>query len=244
MNLIADIGNSFSKVALFDRKTLVRRGEIPALSSGFLKDFIKNVHVEAVGYSNVRDTYISDMELFKPFGEVYPYTADDKLPISIAYNSTDTLGTDRIAAAVYAADCFNQQNTLVIVIGSCITADIITEEAAFQGGTISPGPEMRLKAMHHFTGKLPELKFSDDVPVPGKSTAACMHGGAWHGVLAEIEYYIRHYQQHYSNLNVLLSGGYAPFFEKKINYPIFAQKDIVLKGLNEILNYKLGTIEK
>lgn len=101
---------------------------------------------------------------------------------------------------------------LVITVGSCLTCDLVTGNGCYRGGVISPGPEMRMKAMHHFTGKLPDVPFDFNFELPGKSTIECMQAGACLGVVAEIEYYIKYYKQHYHNLNVVLSGGYAPFF--------------------------------
>lgn len=244
MNLIADIGNSYWKVALFDGKKLLRREEIPTGDFAFLTRFLNGVKPNALGFSSVRDTASDEEALFSSFGPVHTFSTNDQLPIIINYSTPTTLGTDRIAGAVFASTFKPHKDCLVITIGSCITSDIVTANKEFLGGTISPGPQMRLRAMHHFTGKLPSLEFQPDVVIPGKSTSECMKSGAYNGVVAEVEFYIRHYKQQFADLHVIVSGGFAPFFERKINYPIFAQNDIVLKGLNEILNYKLGYTEK
>jgi len=244
MNLIVDIGNSFWKIALFDQNKIVKRAEIPDADKAFIQDFLEDIVPAAIGFSSVRDSYESEKALFNNFGPVYTISASDPLPVSLHYKTPLTLGTDRISGAVFGKRKFPETNLLVITLGTCITCDILTDEGVFMGGTISPGPQMRLTAMHEYTGKLPELEFTDEVLLPGVSTDSCMHSGAWYGVLAEVEYYIAYYKQQYPDLHVIVSGGFAPSFEKKIKYPIFAQKDIVLKGLNEILNYQLGHIEK
>lgn len=244
MNLIADIGNSYWKVALFNGTTLLRREETPTGSNKFIAEFLGDVTPDAVGFSSVRDTAEKEKAMFASFGKVYTFSTNDTLPVCINYKTPATLGTDRIAGAVFAGSAYPGKDCLVITIGSCITSDIVTGKKEYLGGTISPGPQMRLRAMHHYTGKLPQLEFNPDIKLPGKTTSECMESGAYHGVVAEVEFYIRHYRQHFPDLHVIVSGGFAPFFEKKINYPIFAHCDIVLKGLNEILNYKLGYTEK
>jgi type III pantothenate kinase len=244
MNLIVDIGNSYWKIALFDNNKIVKRAEIPDADTTFVQDFLDGMIPAAIGFSSVRDSGESEKTLFGNFGPVYSISVNDPLPVTLDYKTPQTLGTDRISAAVFGKSVFPRTNLLIITLGTCITSDILTDKGVFLGGTISPGPQMRLSAMHSFTGKLPELEFTEDVVLPGISTDSCMHAGAWHGVLAEVEYYIAYYKQQFPGLHVIVSGGFAPFFEKKIKYPIFAQNDIVLKGLNEILNYQLGHIEK
>ncbi len=244
MNLIADIGNTSWKIALFDGTTMVKREEAPNGDRAFLSAFLGDVVPDIIGFSSVRVTSEAERDLFAKFGKVNTFFFGDTLPITLDYETPVTLGTDRIAAAVFAADAFPERNSLVIVIGSCITCDVVSADKQYLGGTISPGPQMRLNAMHHFTGKLPEREFNPAAVLPGKSSTSSMEAGAYYGILAEVEFYIDYYKQQYHDLNVIVSGGFVDSFEKKIKYPIFAQKDIVLRGLNEILNFKLEQVEK
>ncbi|PIE88651.1 MAG: pantothenate kinase, partial [Bacteroidetes bacterium] len=231
MNLVIDIGNSYWKVALFKENSLQKRAEIAQGSHLFLANFLENNTPNAIAFSSVRETFKEEKRLLSTFGKVYSFSSSDPLPLTLRYHTPETLGTDRIAGAVYASSTFPGKDCLVITIGTCITCDLITAQGIYEGGTISPGPTMRLQAMHHFTGKLPPTDFQADVPLPGKSTAQCMASGTYYGILAEITHYIHHYKQQYKGLHVILSGGFMHFFEKKIKYPIFAQNDIVLRGL-------------
>ena len=239
MNIIADIGNTSSKIALFKGGDLIKRSETPVLDQQFISEFIGKISIEQIGFSSVRSSYDIELILLQSFGAVTEFSKVTQFPIGVEYQSIETLGTDRLASAVYAASLYPENNVLTITIGSCLTCDLVTGKGCYHGGIIAPGPEMRMKAMHHFTGKLPDVPFGFHFELPGKSTIECMQAGACVGIVAEIEYYINYYKQHYRNLHVVLSGGYAPFFEKKINYTIFAQNDVVLKGLNQILNFYL-----
>ena len=239
MKIIVDIGNSFSKIALFDDGDMIKRTETSVLDQQFIAEFVGKAEIEQIGFSSVRSSYVADLKLLQSFGPVTELREVTQLPIDVDYQAVETLGTDRLASAVYAASLYRDANVLTITIGSCMTCDLVTKDGCYRGGSISPGPEMRMKAMHHFTGKLPDLPFNFNFELPGKSTIECMQAGACLGIVAEIEYYINYYKQHYRNLNVLLSGGYAPFFEKKIKCTIFAQNDVVLKGLSQILNFYL-----
>ena len=148
---------------------------------------------------------------------------------------SETLGVDRIAAVCGAFALFPEKNCLVIDAGSCITYDVLDQKGNYCGGSISPGLEMRLKAMHTFTARLPLVKVNQQVNLIGNSTESCLQSGALYGVLAEIEGIVEKYNQNYAELRVIMCGGDASLFENQLKPTIFVAPDLVLKGLNRIL---------
>ncbi len=162
-----------------------------------------------------------------------------RLPIMNAYSSPDTLGVDRIAMVTAANDMFPDKNNLVICIGTCITYNLMQKNRTFRGGAISPGLKMRLKAMHEFTGRLPIVDVEGDLLLLGYDTETCMRGGAVLGIIAEIDGLINEFENQYTDFNVILTGGDAPYFATKIKSRIFADPDLILKGLNLIVNYNV-----
>ena len=107
----------------------------------------------------------------------------------------------------------------------------------FLGGAISPGYDMRIKAMNHFTHKLPLVEKSDTTELVGISTENSLQSGAYYGMLSEIDGIISRYTSAFKNLKLILSGGDAKYFDKKLKYNIFAVPNIVLRGLNKILDF-------
>ena len=180
------------------------------------------------------DQYISDR--VGSFLRMDGYTP---LPIHNAYLSNDTIGPDRLGLVTAAHVLNPDKNNLVISMGTCITYNFITKNKAFRGGAISPGMNMRLKAMHHFTHKLPEVDADGDVLLLGYDTATCMRGGTVFGIVAELEGMLERYEATYSDFNAILTGGDAPFFAGRIKSKIFADPDLLLKGLNLILNHNV-----
>ncbi len=160
-----------------------------------------------------------------------------KFPFKNNYGTPKTLGVDRIALVAAAVNEFPNQNVLIIDAGSCITYDFISEELVYSGGAISPGIEMRYKAMNHFTSKLPLLNRQDEVNFIGNSTANSMHSGVVNGVIGEIDYFVRLYKEKNGFLTVVLTGGDANFLANKLKIDIFAQPNFLLRGLNTILIY-------
>jgi type III pantothenate kinase len=160
------------------------------------------------------------------------------LPIMNAY-STDSLGNDRIPLAVAVQHMYPNMNNLVISAGTCITYNFVQKSGIFRGGAISPGLRMRLKAMHAFTDKLPEVQLEGDLVLLGYDTQSGMRSGAVHGVAAEIDGMVADFSSQYTDFNAVLTGGDVPFFASKVKSKIFADPELLLKGLNLILKHNV-----
>ena len=159
------------------------------------------------------------------------------VPIMNAYTSPGTLGVDRLAMAVAAHIANPNNNNLVICLGTCITYNFIQKNKTFRGGAISPGLHMRLSAMHHLTNKLPDVKPEGDLLLLGYDTETCMRSGAVFGMAAEIDGIVSEYAAQYPDFNAVLTGGDVPFFEGKLKSKIFADPNLLMKGLNIILKH-------
>ncbi len=173
-------------------------------------------------------------ENFEQFLELNHQT---KLPIENLYETPETLGKDRIAAAVGANEIFPDQNLLVIDAGTAITYDLVSEKNQFIGGNISPGLSMRFKALNHFTGKLPMVESMDDYPPIGRNTSEAIRAGVQNGLIYEMAQTIDLFNRNYQNLQIIMTGGDSNFFAGKLNYSIFVHFNITLIGLNRILEH-------
>lgn len=238
MNLVIDIGNTDIKLGVFKKAILQKKitGKKENLP-GYLEELtelfpgIANVLVASVGEpeENLLDI-LSDR-----FSFLMVLDSTVKLPFLNKYASPKTLGVDRIALASAASRQFPGQNVLIIDAGSCITYDILTEKNEYLGGAISPGIEMRYKALHNYTAKLPLLNKESPDYLVGDSTSASIHSGIVNGIRFEIEGFIAGCKNKFPNLAVILTGGNAPFLRDKLKNDIFANSDFLLEGLNHIL---------
>ncbi len=156
------------------------------------------------------------------------------LPFTTPVNKPDTIGTDRLALAAAAVHLHPHKNNLVIGLGTCITYNFINNKHEFIGGAISPGMEMRFKAMNQFTAKLPLVKADWNVPVIGYDTKTNLTAGVVIGISLEVDGFINEYQQRFGNFNVLLTGGDIRFLGSHIKNKIFADPDLIFKGLYAI----------
>ncbi|RAJ01724.1 type III pantothenate kinase [Chitinophaga skermanii] len=157
------------------------------------------------------------------------------LPIQLTYEKPATLGVDRIALAVAAWKQFPQQHSLVIGTGSAITYTFVHKSGELLGGGISPGIDMRFKALQAFTDKLPLVEASTQYALVGYNTTQSILSGVMHGTVAEINGMIQAYAEKYGNFNVLLTGGNLEFFASRLKNKIFANPYLLYQGLNSIL---------
>jgi type III pantothenate kinase len=236
MNLVIDSGNSAAKVGIFDHQNLL---ESHVFSDAVeLKKFVSRVDAEHVLVSSVRHDADEILEA-APTPSKFKLDHTLPLPIQNRYATPTTLGVDRIAGVCGARELFPLQHCLVIDAGTCITFDFIDAEGNFLGGGISPGLMMRFKAVHTFTAKLPLVSPKPDVELIGNSTETCIQSGVVNGLLAEINGIVNQYHQKFEGLRVILCGGDSRFFEKQLKASIFASPELVLIGLNSILNHNV-----
>ena len=237
MNLVIDIGNTLTKVAVFSNNQIVFNNNYDSLTVNQLKDLLNRFNIASSILSEVKNFENELEKILEQETKFIKLNQITKLPFNNKYTTPKTLGKDRIAVISAASKLFPNTNVLVIDIGTCITFDLIDSSNSYNGGAISPGLEMRLKALEHFTGKLPAIKI-DKTETPdliGDSTENSIKSGVYYGVKAEIEGVINAYEEQYNELKIVITGGNAERFDIAAKNRIFADKFFVMKGLNEIL---------
>ncbi len=239
MDLVIDIGNTRSKVAVFASNNCLELKAYDSLSlidgvRGILSEFklIDRAIVSAVG--GEPEGLVDILDTLKEVVWVDEHT---QLMFENDYQSKETLGADRKALMAAAYRNHPGKNVLVIDLGSCITYDLLEGGKRYVGGAISPGWRMRVKAMHEFTSKLPSLQPSEPMTVLGDTTSSCMQIGAYNGVVGELQELIKEYRKHFEDLTVILTGGDAEIFGKRLKNCIFAHSNFLLEGLHELLEY-------
>ncbi|WP_299121768.1 type III pantothenate kinase [uncultured Tenacibaculum sp.] len=241
MNLIIDVGNTRVKVAVFETNTLkeVFVFEKEKIISE-LKKIISNFKISASIISSVANFTNSDRDKIVELLDPIFLDNETKVPFFNLYRTPKTLGVDRIALASAAIKRYPKKNVLVIDAGTCITFDFINSKKEYLGGAISPGINMRYKALHNFTSKLPLLKPSKVEKFIGKDTNTSIHSGIVNGICNEISGVIKQYEDEYQDLTVVLTGGDTYFLAKQLKSGIFAHPNFVLEGLHTILTYNIA----
>ena len=158
-------------------------------------------------------------------------------PFENLYQTTKTLGIDRLVLATGAVIRFPGQNRLVIDAGTCVTYDFINDKNQYLGGAISPGIRLRYQSLHNYTAKLPLLSIQEPDNFIGNSTQNSIHSGIINGLTNEIDGFIDEYKQQYSNFIIILTGGDAEFLAKRLKNTIFANPNFLLESLNQTFQY-------
>lgn len=237
MNLVVDIGNSYTKLAICSPTEVLSVQRVEVLSHELIESVINDFSVERSIVSAVGRL---DEDIFNTLSKKIPvlyFSSTTPIPIKNCYATPSTLGADRLAAAVGANSLYPNANALSIDLGTAITYDFINEKGEYLGGAISPGITTRLRALHHFTQKLPEVEFKNSYSLIGNNTHDSILSGVMNGVVNEVDGYISLIRNDYGDIMVLLTGGDAFFFEKKLKNSIFVHPNLVILGLNRILNY-------
>jgi type III pantothenate kinase len=246
LNLVIDIGNTRTKIALFNQGELMISFPTNSFS-------LKDLELLLNDYHNINHAIVSSVkenqeELLSALKNSIPYVIElnhlTPIPIKNCYETPQTLGKDRIAAAVGANKLFPDQNILVIDAGTAITYDFIDEKNQYKGGFITPGLNMRFKALNHFTDKLPLLKPEMPKNFEGKNTNDSIRGGIQFGLNGELNQMIQHFNDLYGKLTIILSGGDATYLEKLLKVNKLVSPDIILSGLNTILEYNYNRFPK
>lgn len=239
MKLIIDIGNSCIKVAFFEEILL---GEVlrydflsiedlknlfflhPNLSSGILS-CVGNVSPEVVSFLRSHLPFFIFLDAQTP------------VPITNAYSTPESLGKDRLAVTVAGHACLPAHNLLIIDVGTCITYDFVDSHGVYHGGAITPGIAMRYASLHQSTALLPLQHEIAPISELGQSTSQCIHSGVINGIKFEIEGFVNSLSRIHKDLKVIFTGGGGRFFANSVKFKNFAFDNMVLDGLNIILQF-------
>ena len=231
--LCLDFGNTRMKAALFEQDQLKH---VIVLNDA-LKEIKEIVEKNKPSFSILSSVINHDEaidELLMANSRFHRLSNYSKLPLTIPVGKPETVGADRLAIAAASVFLFPDHNNLAIGLGSCITYNFINQQHELLGGSISPGMEMRFRAMHEYTALLPLVKAEWNVPLVGYDTKTNLQSGVVLGMAKEIDGIIDAYKERYGNFNVLLTGGDIRIFEPHLKNMIFADPDLIFKGLYAI----------
>ena len=239
LNLTIDQGNSAAKLALWEGEKRVDVAIEPTLTPAAVERFLAPYpQVDTAMYCSVASRGKEIVEaLGHRVNKVTRLTNTTPIPIEVDYHTPETLGTDRIAAAVGAWTLFPGCPLLVVDAGTAVTYDAVSADGHFLGGNIAPGMSMRLEALHRFTARLPRVEVPRQIDYDtflGYDTPSAMILGAVYGIVGSISYYRNHL---HPDTRVVLTGGWASEISRLTDFDVTVDTDLVSKGLNRIILY-------
>ena len=236
MNLLIDIGNSLTKIAVFNKAKIITEFKIKKIDLTFIKDIVNDNKIINCAISNVGPR-IDDLYFFLE-ENINLYIFDDKiiLPFLNPYKK-GIVGDDRLALILAASYEYPNDNVLIIDMGTCITYDIKTSKNLYQAGGISPGLMLRLDSLSRGAFNLNEVKPNYPKSSIADDTETSINIGVLLGIENEINGFINNYKNEYNNLKVIISGGDSDFLYGKLKNTIFTNSNFIYKGLNYLIEY-------
>ena len=229
--LCFDFGNTRLKVAVFKdnemQEAIVLKDDYETTIMELLAKHKPEYSIlsSVIKHNPVIETILASQSTF------HKLSAATKINFTTPVGKPETIGADRLALVAAAVHFYPKKNNLIIGLGSCITYNFVNQYHQFLGGGISPGMDMRFKAMHDFTALLPLEKETWNIPLIGYDTRTNLQSGVLNGMAAEIDGIIHKYQAKYSNFNVVLTGGNSSYFAGQLKTRIFADHNFLFKGL-------------
>jgi type III pantothenate kinase len=240
MNLCIDQGNSSTKAGIFNQNRLIESFSFVDFGKKEVSSLLSKFPIETCIISSVvSDNKELKEDLKNRIQFLTELSHETPIPIKNSYATPETLGKDRLAAVIGASFLKPDQDILVIDAGTAITYDFIDSSRTYAGGNIAPGLTMRLRSLHEFTGRLPKVEPKIETPLLGNSTETALISGAVYGIVFEIDGYIDALKIKYPQLSTFLTGGSTFYFDNKLKNAIFAERNLVLIGLNRILLYNV-----
>ena len=232
--LCLDFGNTRMKAAIFENGQLTHSYVLNGDGISQIEGIVKEHQPEKSILSSVihHDTAIN--ELLQAKTSFHQLNHLTKLNFTIPVGKPETVGADRLALCAAVVHFYPGKNNLVVGLGTCITYNFINKYNQFLGGSISPGLEMRFRAMHEQTALLPLIEKDWNFPLVGYDTKTNLLSGVIMGMAKEIEGIVEEYEKKYSNFNVVLTGGDCTYFERLLKKKIFADPNLLYKGLYAI----------
>ena len=234
VTLCFDFGNTRKKVAVFHDDEMKEGIVLPDDALETIQSLIKKFQPAKSILSSVIEHNPAIEELLALNTKFHKLSHLTKVYFTTPVGKPESIGADRLALTAAAVHYYPDKNNFVIGLGTCITYNFINKYHEFVGGAISPGLEMRLKALNYYTARLPLVEADANVPLIGYDTNSNILSGVVLGMAKEIDGLIDAYRERYRNFNVLLTGGDIVYLASHLKSKIFADPDLIFKGLYAI----------
>jgi type III pantothenate kinase len=229
-----DFGNTRLKAAVFTADQYIETCVLTEESKEEIERLLNLYQPKHTILSSVIHHHSATEDILRHHTQFHKLSHQSNLPFTIPVGKPETIGADRLALCAAASHLFPHKNNLAIGLGTCITYNFINKKHQFLGGSISPGLEMRFRSMHAETALLPLIQMEWNFPLVGYDTKTNLLSGVAWGIAKEIDGIIAAYEEKFNDFNILLTGGDTSHFAPLIKKQIFADSNLIFKGLYAI----------
>jgi type III pantothenate kinase len=248
--LALDIGNTAIKGGLFEGVDLRRTfrletdpaASVPAYRHA-LRHHLDGVDVERVGVASVVPPVAALVtEAVRAETMRLPLAVSHHLPLpfEMGYETPETLGTDRIAAAAGAwalyRDDAPERPLVVVDAGTAVTLEVVSADGVFLGGTIGAGPDLVRRALAGGTAQLPEVDARLPRRAIGRSTKEALQAGLMWPFLDGVRGLLARTTDELGAAPlVVATGGWSELLAAHVEAVDHVEPDLVLHGVRALL---------
>ncbi len=245
MYLVGDIGNTETKICLFNnKKKLIKR---KTFNTNYIKylnlkknlKFINLYHksIKKILFSSVVPDVFVDIKKFlkKKFKleakELKQCNLKKILKVDV---NMKQVGSDRLANAISAIN--NKDNFIILDFGTATTFDVVLKNR-YKGGIIAPGVKLSLKTLVDKAKLIPNTKLIKIKNIIGKNTQNAVRSGFYWGYQGLIENIIKLIEKDKKkNFKIIFTGGLSHLYKNSIKKKIKIDKDLTIKGLIKLID--------
>lgn len=253
MLLALDIGNSAVKGGLFDGDELIQVFSMGTLEESSKKQSslhwkealapqLSDTTVERIGLVSVvpsRTNAVTSVLETLTEAPVMIVDPEMTLPFTLDYDTPQTLGADRLAAAAAGWVHFGRnesRSVLVVDAGTAVNYEVVHRDGVYQGGAIGVGPALVRGALHRGTAQLPDVPLTlPDEPV-GRSTQTALQSGIMWGLVDGVRGMTNRVAQSLPDTPVLvLTGGWSALLTDHLDRVDHHAPHLVLRGVQLLM---------
>ena len=245
MYLIGDIGNTETKIFLFDQNFKIKKKwNLPSIkiSRKYLYSNMrflisKRSKVKKIIFSSVvpKSFFLIKEFLNKEIKKVSVIELKQinlKNLIKLRVNRKQ-VGSDRLANAIGIME--KNKNYIVIDFGTATTFDVITNNI-YLGGIIAPGVNLSLENLINKASLIPRIKLNKTSNIIGKNTSDAVKSGFFWGYSGLIDNIIKLIKKNtQKQFRVILTGGLSHLFKNSLKDKPLIKKDLTINGLKKVI---------
>ena len=245
MYLIGDIGNTETKICLFNKKKKLLKKKI--LNTGKLRKknisnyfkFINlyNKKIDKIIFSSVVPNVFKNIKKFinKKFKlEVKELKQINLKKILKVDVNMKQVGSDRLANAICVIN--GKDNFIICDFGTATTFDVVLKNR-YKGGIIAPGVNLSLKTLAEKAKLIPNIRLTKIRDIIGKNTQNAVRSGFYWGYQGLIENIINLIKRkNKKNFKIIFTGGLSHLFKDIFKNKIKVDRDLTIKGLLRLLD--------
>ena len=245
MYLIGDIGNTETKICLFNNKKKLLKKKI--LNTGNLRK--KNIYnnfkflnlynkkINKIIFSSVVPNVFKIIKRFikkKLKQEVKELKQINLKKILIVDVNMKQVGSDRLANAISLIN--GKDNFIILDFGTATTFDIVLKNR-YKGGIIAPGVNLSLKTLVEKAKLIPNTRLTKIKDIIGKNTQNAVRSGFYWGYQGLIENIINLIKRkNKKNFKIVFTGGLSHLYKDILKNKIKVDRDLTIKGLLRLID--------